>query len=63
MSKRGFGSPNYPTESARRAQRAGNAALRAAGKVHVFGGEAARDAGRKGGLARAANAKKKAAQQ
>jgi hypothetical protein len=52
----GFASPNYDVTRARAAQRKGNQALRTSGRIYRWtaGNEKAREAGRKGGLARAA---------
>jgi len=55
--KRGMGSPNYDPARAREVRAAGARALHAQGKAHVWSqtSDEAREAGRKGGLARAAN--------
>lgn len=54
--KRGFGSPNYPKDKQRAVARAGNAAVRAAGKIHRWrAGEEAQAAGRRGAAVRDAN--------
>ena len=58
--KRGLGSPNYDPARKREVQRAGNAALRRLGKAHRFEGDAAVEAGRRGGAARAKQIRKAA---
>lgn len=44
MAKRGFGSPRYDQNAKRRAQKMGNATLRARGKVYVWDHESGRAA-------------------
>ena len=53
--KRGMGSPKYDPAVADAARRKGCKAMHDSGQAHHWDGEEAKEAGRKGGLSRAAN--------